>query len=181
MADTKISNLAAVTDVQDTDEFVLARAGVTNKIDGVDLAAELGAMLGEIAYAEITSPVTVSATTAASANDVVSSGAVSYVAARIKIEFFAPYITVAGSAGSFTVISLWDDTTDLGLINTVGHGNGTQAMQLGVYIAVYLTPSAGSHTYQIKSWRVTANGSIETGTNNITTDMPAYIRISRTP
>ena len=42
MADTKISNLAAVTDVQDTDEFVLARAGESKKIDGVDLRAEIG-------------------------------------------------------------------------------------------------------------------------------------------
>lgn len=39
MADTKISALAAVTDVLDTDEFVLARSGATKKIDGVDLRA----------------------------------------------------------------------------------------------------------------------------------------------
>ncbi|MDF2751653.1 MAG: hypothetical protein K0S82_35 [Gaiellaceae bacterium] len=42
MADLKISELGAVTDVQDTDEFVLARAGTTKKIDGVDLRAEMG-------------------------------------------------------------------------------------------------------------------------------------------
>lgn len=39
MADTKISDLAAVTDVQDTDEYVLARAGANKKIDGADLKA----------------------------------------------------------------------------------------------------------------------------------------------
>jgi len=42
VSDTKISDLAAVTDVQDTDEFVLARAGQTKKIDGVDLRSEVG-------------------------------------------------------------------------------------------------------------------------------------------
>lgn len=41
MADTKISDLAAVTDLQDTDELVLARAGTTKKIDGVDLKSEV--------------------------------------------------------------------------------------------------------------------------------------------
>lgn len=37
MADSKISDLAAVTDFLDTDEYVLARAGVSNKIAGADL------------------------------------------------------------------------------------------------------------------------------------------------
>jgi hypothetical protein len=46
MADTKISALAAVTDLQDTDEFVLARAGTTKKIDGVDLKAGVNAFHG---------------------------------------------------------------------------------------------------------------------------------------
>lgn len=41
MADTKISDLAAVTDVLGTDEFVLARAGDTKKIDAVDLVSGL--------------------------------------------------------------------------------------------------------------------------------------------
>lgn len=37
MADTKISDLPAVTDVIATDEYVLARSGATNKIDASDL------------------------------------------------------------------------------------------------------------------------------------------------
>lgn len=41
MADTKISGLAAVTDVLPTDEFVLARSSTTKKIDASDLAAYL--------------------------------------------------------------------------------------------------------------------------------------------
>jgi hypothetical protein len=41
MADSKISDLAAVTDLQDTDELVLARAGASKKIDGVDLKSQI--------------------------------------------------------------------------------------------------------------------------------------------
>ena len=37
MADTKISDLAAVTDVLATDEYVLARSGATKKIDASNL------------------------------------------------------------------------------------------------------------------------------------------------
>jgi hypothetical protein len=39
MADTKISNLPAVTTVADTDEYVLARSGGTKKITGANLKA----------------------------------------------------------------------------------------------------------------------------------------------
>lgn len=42
MADRKISELDAVTDVQDTDDFVLARAGASKRITGLSLASELG-------------------------------------------------------------------------------------------------------------------------------------------
>jgi hypothetical protein len=42
VADSKISDLSAVTDVQATDEYVLARAGTSKKIDASDLAAGLG-------------------------------------------------------------------------------------------------------------------------------------------
>ena len=39
MADTKISGLAAVTTVSDTDEYVLARSGASKKITGANLKA----------------------------------------------------------------------------------------------------------------------------------------------
>ena len=43
MADTKISGLAAVTDVQDTDEYVIARAGGSRKITGANLKTGIAA------------------------------------------------------------------------------------------------------------------------------------------
>lgn len=46
MADTKISDLSAVTDLIGTDEYVLARAGATKKIDASDLASEILALGG---------------------------------------------------------------------------------------------------------------------------------------
>lgn len=45
MADQKISDLTAVTDVLTTDEYVLARSGDTNKIVGQDLADGLAALM----------------------------------------------------------------------------------------------------------------------------------------
>lgn len=45
MADSKISDLAAVTDVLDTDAFVLARSGATKKITGATMRTEIPAMV----------------------------------------------------------------------------------------------------------------------------------------
>ena len=45
MADTKISDLTAVTSLVGTDEFVLARSGATNKITATDLGSSLGSGL----------------------------------------------------------------------------------------------------------------------------------------
>lgn len=45
MADTKISDLTAVTSLVGTDEFVLARSGATKKITATDLAGSLGSGL----------------------------------------------------------------------------------------------------------------------------------------
>ena len=45
MADSKISALAAVTDVLSTDEYVLARAGATKKITGANLKAGIAGMV----------------------------------------------------------------------------------------------------------------------------------------
>lgn len=48
MADSKISALSAVTTVADTDEYVVARSGATNKITGANLKAAVGGADGWI-------------------------------------------------------------------------------------------------------------------------------------
>jgi hypothetical protein len=175
MADTKISALSAVTDVQATDEFVLARAGTTKKIDASDLATGLS---GLIAYAEITSPVTVSATVESSPDLVVTSGSLTYTAVPIKIEFSAYEVSSGATAASFTVLNLWDSSTDLGRIGLVGHASGAQPVSAAVNLIRYLTPSAGSHEYRIRAWRAVSNGTVQAGAGGAGTADPAYIRVS---
>ena len=51
MADTKISALPAVTDVQDADAYVLARAGATQKITGANLKAAVASSSARVASA----------------------------------------------------------------------------------------------------------------------------------
>lgn len=53
MADTKISGLAAVTDLLSTDELVLARSGTTKKIDASDFAFALGVEFGGSVWVDV--------------------------------------------------------------------------------------------------------------------------------
>lgn len=131
----------------------------------------------EIAYVEFTSDVTVNGSEG-SPNDVVSSGAITYTGSKIKIEFFCPEID-SGAGTTFCIISLWDDTTDLGRFLVTGQSSGTGNDQVNpVYGVRYLTPSAGSHTYKARAWKVGNNGTVNVGSGGAGNNLPGYIRVS---
>lgn len=171
MANTKISNLSAVTSFDDEDELVLARAGTSNKIDALYLPGF------ELAYAERTSNLTVSATTSAAAQDVVSAGAVTFDGSRYCIEFYAYAVGTGASAGNATILTLWDSSSEGPRMFAI---QGTSILT-GCFARRFLTPSAGSHTYTVKAWRNVANGTVYAG-DGVGAEpemMPAYIRITK--
>lgn len=53
MADTKITNLPAITDVQSGDDYVVARSGVSYKIDADDLSAGIAALYPPTAAVDV--------------------------------------------------------------------------------------------------------------------------------
>lgn len=132
----------------------------------------------QLAYAEITAPVTVSATAENAPNDVVSSGAVTYAATRIRIEFFVPRVDVGATAGSFVILNLWDANTEIGRMAVIAHSALTFAPSTPVYAVRYLTPTAASHTYKARAWRVNSDGSVAAGDGTAGQDHPAFIRVS---
>lgn len=88
-------------------------------------------------------------------------------ATRIKVEFFAPLVELSNSnavAGQAVGFSLWDSTTNKGVIAYVEAGNYTKSSGLGaefggpVYGAIILTPPAGTHTYAIYAFLNAAAG-----------------------
>lgn len=142
--------------------------------------AEIATLLGpslpgyELAYTEFTSPVTVSATSEATAGDVVSSGAVVYDGTPIWIEFFSPRVNTGTAAGISIVLQ--DGSTVIGTpagLNTGGIFGST------VLARRKLTPSAGSHTFKFTAFRATANGSINAGVDGSGAFSPGYIRITK--
>lgn len=129
----------------------------------------------EYDYVEITSNVTVSATTEAGSTTVITGNAVSYNGStRVKIEFFAPLV----DARQFVVCTLWDGSTDLGWISQTESNNST-TMGGPHYGVRYLTPSNASHTYSIKAYRGATAGTVFAGSGGAGNPLPAYMRITK--
>jgi hypothetical protein len=176
MADTKISALSADTTLDATDEAVLNSGGTTKKITGANLMASMPGY--EIAYAQITSPVTISATSEATAQDVISSGAITYDGTAVWIEFNAPRVD-QGAAGEIILV-LQDGSTALGWIGYWSVGAVATIQQRNpASLRRKLTPSAGSHTYKITGFRSTVNGTVQAGAGGSAAFMPASIRVTK--
>ena len=143
-------------------------------LDMQELAERTEAVLNPLAYVENAANVTVTATTAAGAQTIVSAGAVTYEAKPILIEFWAPHARPPAVVGAEMILNLWDASTDLGII---GHFFSPAAAISGgpAALARRLTPTAGSHTYIIKGWVSTGSG----GVFGAAGYMPQFIRVAR--
>jgi hypothetical protein len=135
--------------------------------------------LAEVAYAEFTADVAVTATAVGSANQIVSAGAIVYEAAPILIEFYCPQATQAAVQN---FLLLRDGATVLGTISRFA----ASATAAPVYVQRRLTPTAASHTYNFAAWNAAAGTwTYQAGTGgtagDATTDLPGFIRITRVP
>lgn len=102
----------------------------------------------EIAYAEVTSNVTVSATAEATPTDIISLGALSFDGSPIILEFYCANAAVA-SGTMILVANLWDDTTDLERWFDVRGGNATTP-GFPIYARRRIVPTAGTHTFKVR-------------------------------
>lgn len=159
------ANTAAKLVVGSNGQVLTADSGETT---GMKWAAASGGG-GELDYAERTTRIDISATTAAGADTVISGAAVTYDGStRIKVELYSPFVVSA----QFLVLSLWDGSTDLGTL----HQSNLELV--GAYGVRFLTPSAAAHTFHFKAWRGTGSASLEQGAGGAGVRVPAFIRIT---
>jgi hypothetical protein len=139
----------------------------------------------EITYAERTTDLVVTATTAAGANTVVTAPAVEYDGKVILIEFFTSRADPPDADSAFLVFNLWDQAlaaaaADIGriwlLTTTVAAIGGS-----GVHAARRLTPTKGAHIYSVRCWRSTGvpDGTVYGGIGGTDEEVSAFIRITR--
>ncbi len=135
--------------------------------------------LKEVAYTEFTSDVSVTATTAAGANQIVAAGSITYEAVPHLIQFWTA--RYSGPAQQ-TWLLLLDGSTILGTLANVQASD----VEPGFSLERRLTPTAASHNYKIAAYLAGAGtGTFKAGSGGTagdgTTYLPGFIRITRIP
>jgi hypothetical protein len=124
----------------------------------------------EVAYVEFTANVASTTATEVAPLDVVSSGAITYVANPIIIEFGCNGYNANGSSGA---LNLWDDLTDLGRLHHIHTGTGYPYFR-----SRRLTPTAASHTYKVRLWTTGGvSSTVYAGAGGVGVELPGYIRV----
>jgi len=126
----------------------------------------------EIDYAQKTSNTSITATTAGSADTIITGNAVAYDGATIVlIEFVAAFVTPP--AGQDITIGIFESTTEVGRVCYL-----TAAGFSNVHGAYRLTPTAATHTYLVKAWVASGTGTVGAGAGGAAAT-PAFMRITR--
>jgi hypothetical protein len=174
LADAKGDLIAATAN----DTFARLAVGSNSKVLVADSAATPGVKWDlppgyEFGYDEITSTVVVSATVEASADTVIACAAHTFDGAAVMAHFFAPF--AAMGASSNLIICLFEGATEIGQLQAV-FGNSVNVPIGG---SLRFTPTAASHTYTVKAFRVTQDCTIYAGAGGTATPVPAYMRFTK--
>jgi len=133
----------------------------------------------QLDYVQITSNVSITATTDATAQAVITGNAVTYSGSqRIKIEFECVgfQVPITGEI----ILNLYDGAADQGRL-IVGSNPGTAGTNQdisGGYAAQFVTPTAGAHTYSIRAWKIVGTPLVYAGAGGAATILPAWYRIT---
>lgn len=132
----------------------------------------------QVAYAEITSNASITATTAGTANTIVTAPAFTADGlTRYIANFFSPVI-VTPASNVVMVIGLYVDGTfwgRFGFFNVTG-----TTLTEGFAGAVALIPASGSRVLSARAWVASGTGTVQAGAGNgagVDTNSPAYLRI----
>jgi hypothetical protein len=164
-------------------------AKVTVGANGTVLEAASGAAAGvqwdyppgyELDYVEITSPVSVTATTEGTANTCVTGSAVTYDGSTVvMIEVYTPNLrTDTTTAVRNIAVALYDGSSSIGFLGFM-EDNGVDGPANATLMRRRLTPSAASHTYSARAWVNAGTGTFGAGAGGSGAYMPAYIRITK--
>ena len=160
-----------------TSDTTIEADHITDKrcILGSNLA---GQEIDYVAYSVGT--VTISATTEATANTIVTGSAVTYDGSTpVWIEFWAGRCVPNGGAADFMIFWLYDGSSSIGNMGLL-QTPAANSLAAPVHLRVRLTPSAASHTYSIRgSLGSTGNGFVYNDVGGAGKMYPCFIRITR--
>lgn len=136
-------------------------------------------VLGELAHAEATAPLSaVTATTEATAVTFITLPAITVDGATpILLDFYTPHSVPPGAPGATIFYVLYDGATNLG---SMGQHSNPAANAYGVPLRLSrkLTPAAGSHTYSVRVYVSSGTGQVYGGLGAAGGLAPANFRVT---
>jgi hypothetical protein len=123
----------------------------------------------EFDYAQITSDVNFTATSAAAGNAIITGGSPTLDGSTVVMIEFGTSRFVKGT--TFAILNLWEDSTNIArLALTLGPGEPC-------FAAIRRTPGAGSHTYKVTGYVDAGTGTVYAGAGGVDTSAPAFLRV----
>lgn len=135
----------------------------------------------EFGYDQITSPVSIATSTEASGTTIIAGSAHVFDGSPVMAEFFAPYVVTGSGTSPAVGISLFESTTEIGILNYVQPiATGNVSLYHDVIGRLRFTPSAGSHTYKVTAYAFPTSGAqVAAGAGGTTGTLPAYLRFTK--
>jgi len=136
----------------------------------------------ELGYSAITTPGTVTSTTAGTGTEIIAPLTVACDGSPIMVEFYSPAVQapVSGSVSGTVNISLFQDGSEN--IRFWGQQNSEafNGQQNPVHLQARLTPTAGTHSFGVKGYLNAAGTAIVSAGNGASTGTaPAFLRVSK--
>jgi len=150
-------------------------------VTGVTGATGPADNLAELDYAQTGASVNVSATTEATANQIVAGNSISTDGStEIVVEMFSPQSRPAGTAAGAQLIHiLFDGATLLGTVGVQNSPVNGQNAYEPVKMEYRYTPSNASHQYTWKGYVTTGTGIVAAGNGGSGTNTPSFLRVIR--
>lgn len=124
----------------------------------------------ELDYVAVTSNTNVTATTAATAGNIITGTTIAYDGTDVFVEMFCPQVT---RGTNWLKYVLYDGSTQIGDVCAIGF-----SVQVG-YGKVRVTPSVANHTYNFRAYVDAGTGVINAGTGAAGSLYPAFIRVTK--
>lgn len=135
----------------------------------------------ELDYVENTTlGLSVTATTEATAQVIVTSSSVTFDGSPVWIEGYAPFWNPNPTAGPIIVLVLWDNTAgaSIGKAGVLGGQSTSNAYGI-LYARRRITPASGARVYSWRAYVSGGTGSVTGGAGGVGNYMPGYMRIAK--
>jgi hypothetical protein len=136
---------------------------------------------GELEYQQFVADVSVTSTSEAAPDVIVTADALTLDGATVVlIEFSCQCAKVDSSASAQLVFNLQEDGTDIGRIAQVQNASATGSDGAPVRAALRRTPAAGSHTYRVVAWATAAGTYLaQAGAGGAGVSVPGFLLVTR--